>query len=205
MFLQQLLCSALFASKIWASSGSHKHTHGHGKGHGKGHKNGTSGYEPGVFDYIFVGSGPGGAPAACRLARAGFHVLLIEAGMDTSGFLDTQIASFHPRASELPEQLWVRLQFGKFVRSGLTHSLRPTLFPDSQMAPIKRETRSSSTRYPMALSTVAPLTLGHLPLMETGPTPFQTGDSTQDPIRLPERSRWACTTLEVALWAEVLR
>ena len=34
------------------------------------------------FDYIIVGSGPGGGPMACRLALADKRVLLIEAGGD---------------------------------------------------------------------------------------------------------------------------
>jgi len=34
------------------------------------------------YDYIVVGSGPGGGPLACDLARAGFNTLLIEAGDD---------------------------------------------------------------------------------------------------------------------------
>ena len=34
------------------------------------------------FDYIIVGSGAGGAPLACRLARAGMRVLVLEAGVD---------------------------------------------------------------------------------------------------------------------------
>ncbi|USW51491.1 Putative glucose-methanol-choline oxidoreductase, FAD/NAD(P)-binding domain superfamily [Septoria linicola] len=63
-------------------------------------------YQQGIYDYIVVGSGPGGGPLACRLARAGFNTLLIEAGTDTSGYVDTQIPSYHPRASELPRQLW---------------------------------------------------------------------------------------------------
>ncbi|PPJ54849.1 hypothetical protein CBER1_07850 [Cercospora berteroae] len=62
--------------------------------------------QPGIYDYIVVGSGAGGGPVACRLARAGFSVLLIEAGTDTSGYQDVQVPSFHPRASELPRQLW---------------------------------------------------------------------------------------------------
>jgi len=35
------------------------------------------------FDYIIVGSGPGGAPLASRLARAGMNVLVLEAGGDS--------------------------------------------------------------------------------------------------------------------------
>ncbi len=33
-----------------------------------------------VFDYIVVGSGPGGGPVACNLAKAGYSVCLMEAG-----------------------------------------------------------------------------------------------------------------------------
>jgi choline dehydrogenase len=32
------------------------------------------------FDYIVVGSGAGGGPVACNLAKAGYKVGLIEAG-----------------------------------------------------------------------------------------------------------------------------
>lgn len=35
-----------------------------------------------TYEYIVVGSGPGGAPVASNLARAGHSVLLIEAGDD---------------------------------------------------------------------------------------------------------------------------
>ncbi|KAI1201470.1 hypothetical protein F5X97DRAFT_23115 [Nemania serpens] len=34
------------------------------------------------YDYIVVGSGPGGAPVAANLARAGYSVALLEAGVD---------------------------------------------------------------------------------------------------------------------------
>ncbi|KAF2966168.1 hypothetical protein GQX73_g7428 [Xylaria multiplex] len=35
-----------------------------------------------TYDYIVVGSGPGGAPIAANLARAGYSVTLLEAGVD---------------------------------------------------------------------------------------------------------------------------
>lgn len=35
-----------------------------------------------TYDYIVVGSGPGGGPLAADLARAGYSTLLIEAGGD---------------------------------------------------------------------------------------------------------------------------
>ncbi|KAK1757191.1 oxygen-dependent choline dehydrogenase [Echria macrotheca] len=38
--------------------------------------------DPETYDYIVVGSGPGGGPLAANLARAGYKTLLIEAGGD---------------------------------------------------------------------------------------------------------------------------
>jgi choline dehydrogenase len=38
-----------------------------------------------VYDYIVVGSGPGGAVLAVNLAKAGYSVLLLEAGDDNPG------------------------------------------------------------------------------------------------------------------------
>ena len=43
-----------------------------------------------TFDYIVVGSGPGGGPLACNLARAGFKTLLLEAGEDESTLVATK-------------------------------------------------------------------------------------------------------------------
>ena len=40
-----------------------------------------------TYDYVVVGSGPGGAPLAARLALANYSVLLIDAGEDQLGGL----------------------------------------------------------------------------------------------------------------------
>lgn len=46
------------------------------------------------YEYIVVGSGAGGGPLACRLARAGHKTLLIEAGDDqVSKFLQRSFLS----------------------------------------------------------------------------------------------------------------
>jgi choline dehydrogenase len=45
-----------------------------------------------TYDYIVVGSGPGGAPVASRLSRAGYSVLLMDAGDDQTANLNTSIA-----------------------------------------------------------------------------------------------------------------
>ena len=50
-------------------------------------------------DYIVVGSGAGGGPVAANLARAGFRVLLLEAGDDHEGIIE-QVPAFHASASE---------------------------------------------------------------------------------------------------------
>ena len=51
------------------------------------------------FDFVIVGSGAGGGPLASNLARAGFHVLLLEAGDDHNS-LYYDIPIMHPRATE---------------------------------------------------------------------------------------------------------
>jgi choline dehydrogenase len=51
------------------------------------------------FDFVIVGSGAGGGPLAANLARAGFHVLLLEAG-DDHGCLYYDVPIMHARASE---------------------------------------------------------------------------------------------------------
>lgn len=50
--------------------------------------------ETAEYDYVVVGSGPGGGPLAANLARAGHKTLLIEAGDDESADPDTNVASF---------------------------------------------------------------------------------------------------------------
>lgn len=47
-----------------------------------------------TFDYIVVGSGPGGGPLAANLALAGYSVGVIEAGEDHTGDLVQQGAAF---------------------------------------------------------------------------------------------------------------
>jgi choline dehydrogenase len=44
-----------------------------------------------IYDYVVTGSGPGGGTIATNLARAGYSVLLIEAGDDQSANIATQI------------------------------------------------------------------------------------------------------------------
>lgn len=63
------------------------------------------------FDYIIIGSGAGGGPLAANLARAGFKVMLLEAGGDPCanselGRLLYQVPIFHGLSTEFEECRW---------------------------------------------------------------------------------------------------
>jgi choline dehydrogenase len=60
----------------------------------------------GGYDYIVVGSGAGGGPLAANLARAGFRVLLLEAGSDQGARPVVRVPAFHPFATEDPAMRW---------------------------------------------------------------------------------------------------
>jgi choline dehydrogenase len=59
----------------------------------------------GDFDYIVVGSGAGGGPVACNLAKAGFRVLLIEAGANAPT-KNYDVPVFHGLSTEDPAMAW---------------------------------------------------------------------------------------------------
>jgi choline dehydrogenase-like flavoprotein len=65
-----------------------------------------------TWDYVVVGSGPGGGTVAARLAERGFSVLMLEAGgdpaLDASARLPEhyQVPAFHAFASENPAMSW---------------------------------------------------------------------------------------------------
>ncbi|THV82266.1 GMC oxidoreductase [Aureobasidium pullulans] len=59
-----------------------------------------------TYEYIVVGSGPGGSPLAARLALAGHSVLLIDAGEDHGTDRQVQVPALHPYASEYNPIRW---------------------------------------------------------------------------------------------------
>jgi choline dehydrogenase len=63
------------------------------------------------FDYVIVGSGAGGGPLAANLAKAGFNVLLMEAGGDPCSESDMgrflyEVPIFHGLSTEYPACAW---------------------------------------------------------------------------------------------------
>ncbi|KAH6893664.1 hypothetical protein BKA70DRAFT_1323740, partial [Coprinopsis sp. MPI-PUGE-AT-0042] len=61
-----------------------------------------------TYDYIVVGSGPGGGPLAARLAEAGFSVLLIDAGGDHGDAPVVQVPALSLLSSEDSKFTWQR-------------------------------------------------------------------------------------------------
>ncbi|GJC97842.1 choline dehydrogenase [Colletotrichum higginsianum] len=63
-----------------------------------------------TYDYVVVGSGPGGGPLAANLARAGFKTLLLEAGDDESAAEVTNVMALTNTAdtTNMTWTYWVR-------------------------------------------------------------------------------------------------
>ncbi|KAL2209337.1 alcohol dehydrogenase [Sarocladium strictum] len=59
-----------------------------------------------TYDYVIVGSGPGGAPLASRLAIAGHKVLLIEAGDDQGLSTEYQVPALNLQSTEYEPMRW---------------------------------------------------------------------------------------------------
>ncbi|GKT83809.1 choline dehydrogenase [Colletotrichum tofieldiae] len=58
------------------------------------------------YDYVVVGSGPGGGPVAANLAIAGYKVLLIDAGGDSGDSWTEKIPALHLMSTEFEDTRW---------------------------------------------------------------------------------------------------
>lgn len=66
----------------------------------------ASAAEPDEVDYIVVGSGPGGAPVAARLAEAGYRVAVLEAGPAEGNQTFYETPTLWPRTTSDPAIRW---------------------------------------------------------------------------------------------------
>lgn len=94
--LASQLATTVFASQIQPSRHSRLH-------HQSLRRDVNSSVE---YDYIVVGSGPGGGPLASRLAIAGNKVLLIEAGDDQGEAFDTMVPARQLQSVEYTPTKW---------------------------------------------------------------------------------------------------
>lgn len=58
------------------------------------------------YDYVVVGSGPGGGPLAARLAIAGFKVLLLDAGDDQGNATRQMVPALQLQSTEYEPMRW---------------------------------------------------------------------------------------------------
>lgn len=72
-----------------------------------------------TYDYVVVGSGPGGGVVASNLARAGYTVKLIEAGRDASDDVRTYVTEL-----EYPEDDEIKWAFFVNTTTNATQQLR---------------------------------------------------------------------------------
>jgi len=77
------------------------------------------------YDYVVVGTGPGGAPLAARLGLAGFKVLVIEAGEDKMPTdWNITVPYLNAKASEDPSISWSFLVSHSFISRRTTLTVK---------------------------------------------------------------------------------
>ncbi|KAB8304830.1 hypothetical protein EYC80_004169 [Monilinia laxa] len=102
--LRSLSLVALFSLTSSAFKSQHIHQHLHQRSTNSIPSSANITLNP--YEYVVVGSGPGGAPLAARLALAGHSVLLIDAGDDHGDDTEVKVPALHVLASEYDPIRW---------------------------------------------------------------------------------------------------
>lgn len=97
MWLNTFIPAALLATTVVATPARH--------GHDQLHHISRQVNDAAEYEYVVIGSGPGGGPLAARLALAGHKVLLIEAGGDHNGVNQT-VPARNLQSTEDPAISW---------------------------------------------------------------------------------------------------
>lgn len=101
MLLPPVTMDILAAQKLTSVHSDHRPDHRYHDAH----RRASEASNP-EYDYVVVGSGPGGGPLAARLAIAGYKVLLLDAGDDQGNATRQMVPALQLQSTEYEPMRW---------------------------------------------------------------------------------------------------